>query len=153
MAVSIGDLKLESPAFGHHGEIPVRHTGDGEDLAPEIRWSGLPDGTRELALICHDPDAPRPQGFTHWLVYGIPPDAEGVPEGGGQFLEGRNDFGGEGYNGPMPPEGHGSHHYYFWLYALDTEIHARPGLTRGELLDAIGDHVIEQARMVGTYRR
>ena len=53
----------------------------------------------------------------------------------------------------MPPEGHGSHHYYFWLYALDTEIHARPGLTRGELLDAIGDHVIEQARMVGTYRR
>jgi Raf kinase inhibitor-like YbhB/YbcL family protein len=79
MAINIRDLKLESPAFGHHGEIPARHTGEGEDLAPEIRWSGVPDGTRELALICHDPDAPLAQGFTHWLVYGIPPDAEGIP--------------------------------------------------------------------------
>ena len=128
MASGSGDLKLESPAFGHHGEIPARHTGEGEDLAPELHWSGVPEGTRELALICHDPDAPRPQGFPHWLVYGIPPDAEGIPEGGGRFTEGRNDFGNEGYNGPMPPEGHGRHHYYLWLYALDTEIAPGPGL-------------------------
>jgi Raf kinase inhibitor-like YbhB/YbcL family protein len=153
MATNIRDLKLDSPAFGHHGEIPARHSGEGEDLAPEMRWSGVPAGTRQLALVCHDPDAPLPEGFTHWLVYGIPPDAGGIPEGGGRFTEGRNDFGNEGYNGPSPPAGHGRHHYYFWLYALDTEIAAGPGLTRAELLELIADHVIEQARMVGTYRR
>jgi Raf kinase inhibitor-like YbhB/YbcL family protein len=118
-----------------------------------MRWSGVPAGTRQLALVCHDPDAPLPEGFTHWLVYGIPPDAGGIPEGGGRFTEGRNDFGNEGYNGPSPPAGHGRHHYYFWLYALDTEIAAGPGLTRAELLELIADHVIEQARMVGTYKR
>jgi Raf kinase inhibitor-like YbhB/YbcL family protein len=89
MATNIRDLKLDSPAFGHHGEIPARHSGEGEDLAPEMRWSGVPAGTRQLALVCHDPDAPLPEGFTHWLVYGIPPDAGGIPEGGGRFTEGR----------------------------------------------------------------
>lgn len=153
MAINIRDLNIGSPAFGTHGEIPARHAGDGDDVAPEIRWSGVPDGTRQLALVCHDPDAPLAHGFTHWIVYGIPPDAEGIPEGGGQFAEGRNDFGNQGYNGPAPPPGHGTHHYYFWVYALDTELDARPGMTRAELLDQIVDHVIEQARVVGTYKR
>jgi Raf kinase inhibitor-like YbhB/YbcL family protein len=83
MATNIRDLKLESPAFGHHGEIPARHSGEGEDLAPEMRWSGVPAGTRQLALVCHDPDAPLPEGFTHWLVYGIPPDTSGIRRGAG----------------------------------------------------------------------
>ncbi len=152
MALNNADLEIGSPAFEPGGAIPERHTADGEDVSPEVTWSGVPDGTRQLAFICHDPDAPLPDGFTHWVVYGIPADETGIPEGGGsQFREGQNDFGNQGWNGPAPPEGHGVHHYYFWLYALDTEIDADPGLTRAELLDRIRDHVIEQARVVGTY--
>jgi Raf kinase inhibitor-like YbhB/YbcL family protein len=93
MATNIRHLKLESPAFGHHGEIPARHSGEGEDLAPEMRWSGVPAGTRQLALVCHDPDAPLPEGFTHWLVYGIPPDAGGFPRGAGASPRGGNEEG------------------------------------------------------------
>ncbi len=146
------DLKIFSPAFDNLGSIPDRHTGSGEDVSPELGWTGVPDGTSQLALICHDPDAPMPDGFTHWVIYGIPADESGLSEGGGgQFVEGQNDFGNSGWNGPAPPEGHGVHHYYFWLYALDTEIDAGPGLSRLELLDRIRDHVVEQARLVGTY--
>ena len=154
MPLNIKDLTISSPAFQPGGAIPTRHTGEGEDVSPALEWSGLPEGTAQLALICHDPDAPRPHGFTHWVVYGIPASANGIGEGGGgAFVEGMADGGKPGYGGPMPPEGHGPHHYYFWLYALDTELDAPPGLSRAELLDRIADHVIEQARLVGTYER
>lgn len=154
MGLNIQDLKISSPAFAPLGRIPTRHTGDGEDISPALELEGVPEGTRQLAVICHDPDAPLPDGFTHWVLYGIPPSARVIPEGGGsQFTEGVNDFGKSGYGGPMPPEGHGDHHYYFWVYALDTEIDAKPGLSRRELLDRIGDHVIEQNRVVATYSR
>ena len=152
MGLNIADLKISSSAFDPHGRIPDRHTEAGEDISPELSWSGVPQGTRQLALVCHDPDAPLPLGFTHWVVYGIPPDTSGIEEGGGgSFTEGGNDFGNSGWNGPAPPEGHGVHHYYFWLYALDSEVDTEPGLSRAELLERIGDHVIEQARVVGTY--
>ncbi len=152
MGINIADLEISCGAFEPHGRIPERHATDGEDVSPELSWSGVPEGTEQLALICHDPDAPLPHGFTHWVVYGIPADTSGIPEGGGDsFTEGGNDFGNQGYGGPAPPEGHGVHHYYFWLYALDTEIDAEPGLSRAELLERIEDHVIEQARVVGTY--
>ena len=154
MGLNIADLQITSSAFEPHGRIPDRHTDAGEDVSPELSWSGVPDGTRQLALICHDPDAPLPHGFTHWVVYGIPPETSGIPEGGGgSFMEGGNDFGNTGWNGPSPPEGHGAHHYYFWIYALDTEVDGEPGLARAELLERIADHVIEQARVVGTYER
>jgi Raf kinase inhibitor-like YbhB/YbcL family protein len=154
MGLNIKDLEIASPAFGSGGRIPTKHTGDGEDVSPHVQWSGVPEGTRQLALICHDPDAPLPHGFTHWVVSGIAPDVTEIPEGGGgKFAEGRNDFGNTGYNGPLPPEGHGPHNYYFWIYALDTEVDAEPGLSRAQLLDRIEDHVIEQARLVGTYER
>jgi Raf kinase inhibitor-like YbhB/YbcL family protein len=154
MGLNIKDLKITSTAFEGEGRIPTKHTGDGEDVSPELRWSGVPDGTKQLAVICHDPDAPLPHGFTHWVIYGIPADADGLPEGGGsQYTEGGNDFGNTGYNGPMPPEGHGTHHYYFWVYALDTELDDGPGLSRADLLSKIEDHVIEQNRVVGTYDR
>ncbi len=154
MGLNIADLKITSSAFEPHGRIPDRHTDAGEDVSPEISWSGVPEGTQQLALVCHDPDAPLPHGFTHWVVYGISPDTSGIPEGGGgSFAEGGNDFGNQGWNGPSPPEGHGPHHYYFWVYALDTEVDAEPGFSRAELLERIGDHVIEQARLVGTYER
>lgn len=154
MALNIKDLAISSPAFDFGERIPTRHTGEGEDVSPELRWTGVPEGTRQLAVICHDPDAPMPHGFTHWVVYGIPPSATGIPEGaGGEFPEGRTDFGQTGYGGPAPPPGHGTHHYYFFVYALDSEITDGPGLTRLELLDRISAHLIEMNRTVGTYSR
>jgi Raf kinase inhibitor-like YbhB/YbcL family protein len=154
MPLNIKDLRIWSPAFGEGEPIPAKYSADGEDVSPPLRWSGLPEGTRQLALICHDPDAPLPHGFTHWVLAGIPPSVTGLDEGDdGGAVQGTTDFGGQGYGGPAPPDGHGTHRYFFWLYALDTEIDAKPGITRLELLDAIEGHVIEQARLVGTYER
>lgn len=149
----LGDLTVTSTAFEHGGRIPDRHTAEGEDVSPALSWSNVPDATRSLALVCHDPDAPLTDGFTHWVAYGIPADAGGVPEGGGSsFTEGPNDFGKEGYGGPAPPPGHGTHHYFFHLYALDTDLDDA-GLSRADLLARIDDHILEQARIVGTYSR
>jgi Raf kinase inhibitor-like YbhB/YbcL family protein len=154
MGLNIADLEITSSSFEPHGRIPDRHTSAGENVSPELSWSGVPEGTRQLALICHDPDAPLPHGFTHWVAYAIPVDTSGIPEGGaGSFVEGENDAGSQGWSGPAPPEGHGVHHYYFWVYALDVEIDAEPGFGRAELLERIADHVIEQARVVGTFER
>jgi Raf kinase inhibitor-like YbhB/YbcL family protein len=150
--LNVADLKLSSPAFKHHEAIPAKHTGDGEDVAPELSWSGVPDGTEAFAIVVHDPDAPLVDGFTHWVAYGIAGDATGLPEGGGSVTEGVNSFGESGYNGPAPPPGHGTHHYYFWIYALDEDLDLPPGLDRRALLERIEDHVIEQARLVGTYK-
>ena len=109
----------------------------------------LTSGTQQLALICHDPDAPLTRGFTHWVYYGIPPTVSQLAEvGGSKFTEGMNSSDKPGYTGPEPPFGHGPHHYYFWLYALDKELDLKLGLNREQLLDAIADHVIEQARLV-----
>jgi Raf kinase inhibitor-like YbhB/YbcL family protein len=149
----VGDLRVRSPAFHHHEPIPERHTADGEDIAPALEWSGAPDGTEAFAIVVHDPDAPLVDGFTHWVAYGIPGSATSLPEGGGDATEGLNSFGNPGYNGPAPPPGHGTHHYYFWVYALDEDLLLVPDLDRGALLAQIEDHVIEQARLVGTYKK
>jgi hypothetical protein len=149
--LNVADLKVTSPAFDHHEPIPERHTGDGEDVAPAIEWSGVPEGTAAFAVVVHDPDAPLVDGFTHWVAYGIPGDATGLPEGGGEARSGVNSFGNAGYNGPAPPPKHGTHHYYFWVYALDEDLEIPDGVDREALLRMIEDHVIEQARLVGTY--
>ncbi|MFP3907318.1 MAG: YbhB/YbcL family Raf kinase inhibitor-like protein [Acidimicrobiales bacterium] len=150
----LGELSITSPAFEHGSPIPDRYTVNGEDVSPELAWTKVPDGTAQFAVVCHDPDAPLTDGFTHWVVYGIPGDATGIPEGGGgAFAEGVNDFGNQGYGGPAPPPGHGIHHYYFHLYALSGEVDAQPGLTRADLLARIDPLILEQARIVGTYSR
>ena len=149
--LSVQDLSIRSEAFEGHGTIPERHTTDGEDVSPALRWSGAPDGTQSFVVVCHDPDAPLVDGFTHWLAYNIAGDAEGLPEGGEGATNGVNSTGNEGYMGPAPPEGHGPHHYYFWVYALDEDLGLEPGLDRRTLLDRIEDHVIEQARTIGVY--
>lgn len=147
-------IQLSSDAFEAGGPIPKKHTGEGADVSPPLDWTGLPEGTRELALICDDPDAPRPRPWVHWVVYGIPADLTGLPEGGAQGVtEGKNDFGRTGYGGPMPPRGHGVHHYRFRIYALDTELDAAAGLTREQLLAAMEGHVISEGELVGTYER
>lgn len=154
MALNIKDLRIVSPAFTSLERIPKLYTSEGKNTSPPLEWSGLPSGTQQLALVCHDPDAPLPRGFTHWTLYGIPPTVSQLAEAGGsKFTEGVNSMDQPGYTGPAPPEGHGPHHYYFWLYTLDKELDLKPGLSREQLLDAIADHVIEQARLVGIYER
>jgi Raf kinase inhibitor-like YbhB/YbcL family protein len=150
--LNVQDLRISSPAFAHHERIPDKHTSNGEDVAPPLEWRGTPDGTQAFAVVCHDPDAPLVDGFTHWVAYGIDDTATGVPEGAvDAVVHGTNSFGNQGYNGPAPPPGHGPHHYYFWVYALREDLDLEPGLSRRELLERIEDHVIEQARFVGTY--
>lgn len=153
---------FRSPAFIEGRPIPARHTEDGEDLSPELTWSGLPKGTKELALIVDDPDAPRSDSWVHWIVYKIPPDATGLPEGVPSnptlenlkgAVQGKNTWGTIGYRGPAPPEGHARHHYHFKLYALDAPLEVGPGLDKRELLDAISGHVLSYRELVGTYQR
>lgn len=147
-------IQLSSDAFEAGGPIPEKHTGEGANVSPPLNWTGVPEGTRELALICDDPDAPRPRPWVHWVVYGIPADQTGLPEGGAPgALEGKNDFGRTGYGGPMPPRGHGVHRYRFKVYALDTELDAASGLTKDQLLEAMQGHVISEGELVGTYER
>ena len=149
--LNVANLKITSSAFAAHGPIPERHTGDGEDVSPALAWTGAPAGTQAFAVVMHDPDAPLVDGFTHWVLYGIPGDETGLPEGSGDFLKGTNSLGNSGYFGPAPPPGHGPHHYYFWVYALNADPELPAGLDRRTLLDRIEDHVIEQARVVGIY--
>ena len=111
-------------------------------------------GAYEFALVCDDPDAPRPEPWVHWVVYKIPADRTGLPEGDTEgALEGRNDFGRAGYGGPMPPKGHGVHHYHFKVYALGIELEAAVGLTKDQLLEVIKGHVLDEGELVGTYER
>jgi len=147
-------IEVSSPAFEPGGSIPRKHTGEGQDVSPALRWSGLPEETKEIALICDDPDAPRTEPWVHWVVYKIPADRTGLPEGGAQeALEGNNDFGAQGYGGPMPPRSHGVHHYHFKIYALDAELEAVTGLTKDRLLEAIEGHILEEGELIGTYER
>ena len=154
MELRLRDLKITSPAFSPLEVIPKKYTSDGTNVSPTLEWDKIPPETKQLALICHDPDAPLPFGFTHWTIYNIPPDVKAIAEGeGNKYTEGLNTSGSNGYTGPAPPEGHGVHHYYFWLYALDRALDLKAGLSRKELLEAIADYVIAQARLVGTYQR
>ncbi|HWM29842.1 MAG TPA: YbhB/YbcL family Raf kinase inhibitor-like protein [Woeseiaceae bacterium] len=157
MGFALSDLKLTSSAFEHHKRIPTKHTGEGEDVSPPLSWSNVPDGTRSFAVICHDPDAPLVSpgsyGFVHWVLYGIPGSASGLPEGVRDYTPGLNNFDRRGYGGPMPPNGHGTHHYYFWLLALDTDFNEEPGLTMWQLLGKIEAHAVGMNRLVGTYSR
>ncbi len=149
----VGDLKVSSPAFKHHERIPDRHAGEDENLSPVLQWSGIPEDTKAFAVVVHDPDAPLLDGYTHWVAYGIPGDSTGLAEGGGDVIHGTNSRGEQAYFGPAPPPDHGGHHYYFWVYALDAELNLEPGLDRRALHERIEEHVIEQARLVGTYKR
>src|SRR2546423_15262632 len=94
--LNVADLRLRSPAWEGPKPIPERHAGDGEDLAPALEWSGVPEGTKAFAIVMHDPDAPLVDGFTHWVAYGIPGDATSLPEGGGDPIDGVNSLGNRG---------------------------------------------------------
>jgi Raf kinase inhibitor-like YbhB/YbcL family protein len=147
-------IEVSSSAFEAGATIPKKHTGEGQDVSPPLRWNSLPQGTREIAIICDDPDAPTQKPFVHWVIYKIPADQQGLPEDGIEgALEGMNDFGRRGYDGCMPPQGHGVHHYHFKVYALDAELDAPVGLSKDELLAAVGGSILDEGELVGTYER
>jgi Raf kinase inhibitor-like YbhB/YbcL family protein len=148
----VGEFALRSEAFTHGSEIPRRHTCDGEDVSPALTWSDPPAGTRTLALIIDDPDAPVGT-FTHWLAWNIDAAATGLGEGESAPAEGRNDFGTGGWSGPCPPPGHGTHRYIFCLYALDAELEVGFRAKRREVETALAGHVLATAELIGTYER
>jgi len=148
----VSEFALHSDAFAHGNEIPRRHTCEGEDASPALAWSDPPAGTRALALIVDDPDAPRGT-FTHWLAWNIDPLAGGLGEGESAPAEGRNDFGTAGWSGPCPPPGHGPHRYFFRLHALDAELELGLRAGRREFEQALAGHVLMTAGLIGTFER
>lgn len=152
-------LKITSPAFSHGEAIPREHTCDGADTSPPLEWTGVPAGTKSLALIVDDPDAPDPAApkmtYVHWVLYDMPPAATGLPGGADAASipagtrEGTNDWHRTGYGGPCPPIGR--HRYFFKLYALDTMIGDRGGLTKQKLEGAMKGHILAEAVLMGTY--
>jgi Raf kinase inhibitor-like YbhB/YbcL family protein len=146
----VAGLEISSAAFEGGGAIPSRHSCDGENVSPPLSFAGAPAGTRSLALVVDDPDAPVGT-FTHWLAWGIDPDTDGIGEGQAAPREGRNGFGTTGYAGPCPPRGR--HRYFFRLFALDTELDLEPGADREQLESALDGHVLESTELMGTYER
>ena len=154
-------LSLTSPAFESGQPIPRRYTCEGNDISPSLDWSGVPEGTKSLALIVDDPDAPDPAApkrvWIHWVLYDIPVSITGLPEGaGGEDLpegsrEGLNDWKKLGYGGPCPPIGR--HRYFFRLYALDVVLEDLKHPTKAQLERAMQGHVIGQAELMGTYKK
>ncbi len=150
MGLNIKDLAISSPDIDHLGRMDDRFAQDKGNDVPRLHVTGVPDGATELAIICHDPDAPLPDGFTHWTLYGIPAGINDIgPDADSTFRPGPTDFGKTGYGGPRPPAGHGTHHYYFWVYALSRPVEGTP--SRREFIDTYADAVIEQNRLIGTY--
>jgi Raf kinase inhibitor-like YbhB/YbcL family protein len=154
-------LKIESTAFEHGGAIPRRHTCDDQDTSPSLRWSGVPKDAKSLVLIVDDPDAPDPAApkrvYVHWVLYDIPTTATGIEENGETQLiqsgarQGKNDWDRTGYGGPCPPIGR--HRYFFKLYALDRPLGDLRTPSKRDVEQAMRDHVIESAEIMGTYQR
>lgn len=150
--LNLGDLAIASGAFDAHGAVPAEYAADGENVSPPVSWTDVPADAKELVLIVHDPDAPLVHGFDHWVITGIDPASGGLERGAkGGFRAGKNTLGKTGWTGMAPPPGHGVHHYFFHLYAVDRQLGGLTEPTRVEVLRAIEGHVIEQARLVGTY--
>ncbi len=158
MGFALSNMQLTSDAFKQGGKIPAKHTGEGDDVSPALSWSNPPDGTKAFAVVCHDPDAPLVSGngtygFVHWVLYNVPGDVTSLAEGTGEYTSGRTDFGKPGYGGPMPPNGHGVHNYYFWVLALGDDTQLEGGLTLWQLLEKIEPDLIGMNRLVGSYER
>ena len=155
------DFTLMSTAFKNDDRIPKKYSGEGDDVSPPLEWSEPPVATKAFALICDDPDAPVGT-WDHWLIWNIPADRKGLPENVaktetvadlGGARQGKNSWPRIGYNGPMPPKGHGTHHYNFVLYALDTPLDLKPGSNKGALLATMKGHILDQGKLTGTYSR
>jgi Raf kinase inhibitor-like YbhB/YbcL family protein len=154
-------LALTSSAFTHKGAIPRIYTCQGKDISVPLAWSGLPPGTKSLALVVDDPDAPDPAApkmtWVHWVLYNIPPDATGLPQDVKPASlppgthEGLNDWKRTGYGGPCPPIG--THRYFHKLYALDVVLADLDKPTKAQLEQAMKGHVLAQFELIGTYKK
>lgn len=152
---------LTSSAFAHNGHIPRRYTCQGDDVSVPLSWSGVPAGTKSLALIVDDPDAPDPQAprmtWVHWVLYNVPPSATGIQEAvkSGELpagtREGLNDWKRTGYGGPCPPVGR--HRYFHKLYALDTVLSGLEQPNKATLEQAMRGHILAQVELIGTYQK
>jgi Raf kinase inhibitor-like YbhB/YbcL family protein len=151
------DIKLTSTAFKDGGMIPTKYTCDGADVSPPLEWSGAPQTTKSLALICDDPDAPG-KTWVHWVVFNLPASRTSLPEnvpsqetiaGGGK--QGMNDFKKIGYGGPCPPSG--THRYFFKIYALGAELNLNSSTTKDQLVQAMKDYILAQGELMGRYKR
>lgn len=150
-------FRLESDAFGSGTAIPRQYTGEGRDVSPALRWFEPPSNTRSYVLVVVDPDAPRGT-FTHWVVFDIPNSVTSLDEGWTPDhpvgVSGTNDFGNQGYDGPMPPPGHGRHRYYFRLFATDLDqLRVGEGARRDQVERALEGHVLGTAEIMGSYER
>jgi len=151
------EIKITSPAFEDGGLIPAKYTCDGADISPPLQWGAVPEGTRSIALISDDPDAPVGT-WVHWVLFNLPAEAaelaenippeKTLPNGASQ---GVSDFGRIGYGGPAPPSG--THRYFFKIYALDTQIDLAPGADKARLLKAMQGHILAQGQLIGKYSR
>lgn len=154
-------MKLFSSAFVAGASIPVKFTCEGLDISPSLSWQGVPGGTRSLALVMDDPDAPDPaapqQTWVHWILYNLPGDTAGLPQGltsdnlppGTQ--EGLNDWNRIGYAGPCPPVGR--HRYFHKLYALNVQLPDLGRVRKAALEAAMQGHVLDEAQLMGTYQK
>jgi len=154
-------IELTSQAFSHNDSIPTIYTCDGNDISPPLSWGSLSAGTRSLALIVDDPDAPDPKApkmtWVHWVLYNIPASESGLTENAADghlpagTLEGLNNWGRTGYGGPCPPIGR--HRYFFKLYALDAELPDLGRPRKEQLLQAMQGHILDRTELIGTYQR
>jgi Raf kinase inhibitor-like YbhB/YbcL family protein len=157
-ALATESFTLTSPDFGAGDTIPSRFTCTGRDRSPELRWSGVPEGTASFALIAEDPDAPSGT-FTHWVLFNLPGREKDLPGGlpprpslSGGAIQGTNSFGSVGYRGPCPPPG-SPHHYHFVLFALELSIDGNSKMTAEALRSAMRGHIKESTELVGTFSR
>jgi Raf kinase inhibitor-like YbhB/YbcL family protein len=151
------EIKVTSSAFAEGGLIPAKYTCDGSDISPPLQWEAVPEGTKSIALISDDPDAPMGT-WVHWVLFNLPaetkkleeniPPDKTLPNGARQ---GTTDFKRIGYGGPCPPSG--THRYYFKIYALDTKLDLATGAKKSELLKAMEGHILGQGQLMGKYKR
>lgn len=158
LAIAAPGMRLSSAAFAADAPIPQRYTCDGPGVSPPLAWTRPPAGTRSLALVVTDPDAPDPKAprmtWVHWVIYDLPPRAGALPTGAAtppEARDGLNSWKRAGYGGPCPPIGR--HRYFFRLYALDTVLQFPAPPDRARLLAAMHGHVVAEATLMGTYRR
>lgn len=145
-------MDIHSTAFEHHQSIPKKYTCEGEDVSPPLTFQNIPAGTKSLALIMDDPDAPRGT-FDHWIVWNLPPSTKGLSEKANfTYPQGKNSYGEFRYRGPCPPPGK-PHRYFFKLYALDSMLNLPEDSDKKALESAMEGHILGRAELVGTYKR
>ncbi len=143
-------LTITSTSFPANGNIPSVYTCEGNNTSPALHIGGLPTGTKSLAIIVHDPDAPMAGGFTHWVAWNIAPTGD-ITENFKGGEQGLNGAGKAGYMGPCPPSG--THHYHFMIYALDTKLKLDKSTNKAGLEKAMDGHILQQGDLIGLYKK